>query len=695
MNGDGRDSLYLDREISKLSYFARLLQEARDPRVPLYDRIRLLAIFSGQLDEFFRVRVASLLSLLRDDATTTEESGLDPGDLLHEIQAIVNTQQEELGPIFWNECVPQLNERGIYLLTEVTEETLSKAQVRYASRWFAREVAPLLRPEFLRSDSLELKNGVSYLAVRLRTASGETRLAIVEIPSARAPRFLLLPEHEGRTEIIFLDDVIRFSLGDIFPDYEPVEAHAVKLTRDADLHLDDEFSGDMLKKIRGSLERRDTGLPSRFLYDPAIPEETLRELTLALDVPPEELFKGSRYHNWYEFADMPLPERAGCVAPALPPLTHPDILLGTPLFEQILRRDLMLCFPYQSYEPVLRFLREASVDPDVESIMISLYRVAADSEIVRSLVRAAEGGKAPTAFVEVKARFDEESNIYWAEMLEKAGAKVVYRCPGLKVHSKLCVVTRREGGQLRDYSYVSTGNFNEKSARTYCDFGVFTSDPAIGRDARHLFEFLQNPSGEPALEKLVVAPWTLQRRLTELVDVEIENARAGKPASIVLKVNNLEGLEFIRKLYEASAAGVKVRLIVRSICCLVPGVPGESENIEVISIVDRFLEHARIYIFHNGGDERFFVASADLMTRNLSKRIEVVLPIQDPEHREVLRRIVELQWNDPVKARIIDSEQSNRYRGKGRGREGIVKLAVLRASRYSGSWSQLEFRRRS
>ena len=332
------------------------------------------------------------------------------------------------------------------------------------------------------------------------------------------------------------------------------------------------------------------------------------------------------------------------------------------------RPDWVRRFPYQSYEPVLRFFREASVDPDVESIMISLYRVAADSEIVKSLVTAADGGKAVTAFVEVKARFDEESNIYWAKRLEKAGAKVVYRCPGLKVHSKLCVVSRREGGQLRDYTYVSTGNFNEKSARTYCDLGVFTSDPVIGRDAHHLFEFLQDPSGEPELEKLVVAPFTLRSRLTELVDVEIRNARAGKPASILLKVNNLEGPEFIDKLYEASAAGVKIRLIVRSICCLVPGVPGLSENIEVISIVDRFLEHARIYIFHNGGDERFFVASADLMTRNLSKRIEVVLPIPHPEHREVLRRIVELQWSDPVKARIIDSEQSNRYRGQSRER---------------------------
>ena len=672
MNGDGRDSLYLDREISKLSYFARLLQEARDPRVPLYDRIRLLAIFSGQLDEFFRVRVASLLSLLRDDATTTEESGLDPGDLLHEIQAIVNTQQEELGPIFWK-AVRELNELGIHLVREGASpdsgfSALSGSHARYISRWYTRELAPLLRPELLGARALELKNGVSYLAVRLRAASGEPRLAIVEIPTAKVPRFLSLPEREGRTEIIFVDDVIRFSLRDIFPGDEPGEAHAIKLTRDAELYLDDEFSGDMLEKIRGSLERRDTGLPSRFLYDPTIPEETLRELTLALDLSPDEMFVGGRYHNWNEFADLPLPERVGCSAPALAPLPHPDVLPDQSIFEQIQCRDFMLYFPYQSYEPVLRFLREASVDPDVESIMISLYRVAANSEIVQSLVQAADGGKAVTAFVEVKARFDEESNIYWAERLEKAGAKVVYRCPGLKVHSKLCVVSRRERGQLRGYTYVSTGNFNEKSARTYCDFGVFTGDPAIGRDAHHLFEFLQDPSGEPELEKLVVAPFTLGSRLTEFVDHEIRNARAGKPASILLKVNNLEGPEFISKLYEASAAGVKIRLIVRSICCLVPGVPELSKNIEVISIVDRFLEHARIYIFHNGGDERFFVASADLMTRNLSKRIEVVLPIQDPEHREVLRRIVELQWNDPVKARIIDSEQSNRYRGQGRGR---------------------------
>ncbi len=658
MSGVEPETPYLDREISKLSYFARLLQEARDPRVPLYDRIKLLAIFSGQLDEFYRVRVASLNSLLRARARKTEESALDPVSLVEQIYEIANQQMEELGRI-WRELQQELGRRGIDL---VRDDQLGEEQGRFVSSWFAHNLAPLLRPVFIGTGSLDLENGLSYLAVQLRSPTEGSRLAIVEVPTEELPRFVSLPERDGRTEIIYVDDVIRYCARDLFPGYEPVACHAIKLTRDAELYLDDEFSGDMLEQIKSSLQRRDAGVPSRFLYDPSMPPRTLRRLQEVLGLSEEDLISGGRYHNMSDLGSLPLPERSDCAFEPLAPLLHPRFVGDEAIFQQIARGDAMLYFPYQSYEPVLRFVRESAHDPDVESIMISLYRVAADSHIVQSLETAAEAGKAVTVFVEVKARFDEESNIFWAEKLEKAGARVVYRCPGLKVHSKLCLVARRERGELTHYTYVSTGNFNESSARSYCDLGVFTTDPIIGSDARHVFEFLLDPKGEPELETLIVAPFTLRRRLTQLVDAEIRAARAGRPAAILLKINNLEGPEFIRKLYEASAAGVKIRLIVRSICCLIPGVPGVSDNIDVISIVDRFLEHARIYIFHNDGDELFFVASADLMTRNLSKRVEVVLPVSDPGLCEVLRQIVQLQWSDAAKVRIIDAEPGNRYR---------------------------------
>jgi polyphosphate kinase len=664
---DERQISYLNREISKLSYFARLLQEARDPRVPLYERIRFLAIFSALLDEFFRVRFAALRSLLRDRARTTAESGLDPSALVHRIHEIVTRQQEELGRIRRVEITRELNERGIFV--HEREDELGEAQMRFVQSWYADNLAALLKPELVGAKPLDLKNGVSYLAVQLGSSGTDSQLAVVEVPAQRLSRFVSLPGRDGRTEILYLDDVIRYCLADIFPDYEPVAAHAVKLTRDAELHLDDEFSGDLLEQIKDSLRRRDAGVPSRFLYDMSMPPETLRRLQQALRLSEEDLFPGWRYHNMSDLADLPLPERSGCLSPSLVPIPHPHFTGSESIFEQIDRGDAMLYFPYQSYEPVLRFVRESAADPDVESIMISLYRVATDSEIVRSLVEAAQAGKMVTVFVEVGARFDEESNIYWAEKLEKAGASVLYNCPGLKVHSKLCLVARRERRELSYYTYVSTGNFNEKTARSYCDLGVFTTDASIAGDTRRVFEFLLRPDADPELETLVVAPFTLRSRFIELVDTEIQNARAGKRASILLKINNLAGPRLISKLYEASEAGVEIRLIVRSICCLIPGVPGLSENIEVISLVDRFLEHARIYIFHNGGDERFYVASADLMTRNLRKRIEVVLPITDPGMREDLRRIVELQWGDAVKARVIDGEQSNRYRERSSDRQ--------------------------
>lgn len=668
---------YVDRELSWLAFNHRVLQEAADGSVPLFERIRFLAIYSSNLDEFFRVRVASLRSLLRLGKKSRKQLAVDPEEQLRRIQKTVSDQQETVGRIYREEILPELERTGIAILRE---DRLNDDQRRFLSGWFEENILPIVSAAFIREGfgGPFLHNRRLYLVVRLRPRltrkpwtdeeepaahdEPELPLAIVEIPSVELPRFVTLPSDDGTHSVIALDDVMRFSMGRIFPGFDPVDSWSVKLTRDAELYIDDEFSGDLLKKIRKGLHRRETGVPSRFLYDRTMPPEVLRSVRKALDLRDEDLFPGWRYHNFSDLFGFPFPDKPDLFYEPLPPLPHPALDTADDLFDEIAKVDRVLHFPYHSYAPVLRFLDQAADDPDVESIAITLYRVASNSAVARTLIRAVRNGKTVTAFVEVKARFDEESNIYWAGEMEQAGVRVLYSFPGLKVHSKLCLVERREPEGLRRYAYLSTGNFNEKTATVYCDHSLLTVDRRITDEMDRVFGFLCGRLEAPRFEHLLVAPFTLRSRLTEMIHREIDHAAGGRPASILLKLNALEDLEMVEKLYEASAAGVRVRLIVRGICCLKPGVPGLSENIEAISIVDRFLEHGRIYVFHNDGDEEWFVASADWMTRNLNRRVEVAFPIFDPSIREELRAFLDLQWNDNVKARILDAEMSNRYR---------------------------------
>ncbi len=658
---------YIDRELSWLAFNARVLQEAADPAVPAGERLAFLGIWSSNLDEFFRVRVASLRSLLRLKRKRVAELGLDPARLLGEIHVTVAEQQTRFGQIFRKQVLPALAGHGIAL---VDERQLTAAQTDQLRAWFESQVRPLLEIEILGDDgpSPFLHNRQVYLVVQLwpdtdpLPASTSPTYALVRVPSPPLPRFVVL---EGTDRIahpvIFLDDVIRANLDALFPGQRVRGAWAVKLTRDAELYLDDEFAGDIVASIRKSLSKRETGLPSRFLYDMEAPHRLVRELTRRLELQQEDLVIGGRYHNLHDLCDFPrfdLPQLSYSPLPALP---HAQLDDAPSLLGAIGARDHLLHFPYQRFDTVIRLLEEAAADPDVREIWITLYRVAKDSAVAEALIHAAERGKRVTAFVELKARFDEETNLAWAERMERAGVRTLYSLPGLKVHAKLALIVRREAGGERAYAYLGTGNFNERTARVYADSALLTADPAITRDVRAVFAYLAGDVAKPEFSELLVAPFHLRKRLYRLIEAEAEAARAGRPAGILLKLNSLEDARIIERLYDAAAAGVPMQLIVRGICCLVPGEDGLSETIAARSIIDRYLEHARVFCFANGGQTLWYLASADWMTRNLSRRVEVAFPVKDPALQRELRALVQLQLADNVKARILNATGENAY----------------------------------
>lgn len=664
---DERATLPLvDRELSWLSFSHRVLQEARDPSVPLFERLFFCGIFSSNLDEFFRVRVASLRSLLRLDAAAHDELGVNPHRLLHDIHETVVSQQEAYGRTLRG-LVQELEEEGIRL---VDETSVTEAQGAWLRDYFARAVQEHLHPlELERRDGapLFLENRRIYLVVELwpEDPAAITRwrpsYALLGLPVPPLERFVTLPSEGSGEEVMFLDDVVRYNLDACFPGREVGRAYAVKLTRDAELRLDDEFEGDLVEAIRRSLGQRATGVPSRFLYDMSAPYVLVHTLQHELGLAEEDLVVGARYHNLSDYMGFPRFGRAELGFPEWSELPHPELDAAPSLLDAVAERDRVIHTPYQSFAPMVRFLEEAADDPDVDAVWLTVYRVARDSTVLSALLRAAEKGKRVTAFLEVQARFDEESNLEWADRLEAAGVTTLYSMRGLKVHAKLALVRRRESGSGRLYAYVGTGNFNEKTARVYADHGVFTADPRIARDVAGVFDFLEGNVEEPTPEHLLVAPATLREGFYALIDAETEAARRGEPCGMTLKMNALECPKIIARLYEASQAGVPIRILVRGICRLVPGVPGVSETIEVRSILDRYLEHARLYRFHAGGEERFYLASADWMRRNLNRRVEVAMPVYDPRVKEQLAKLLEIQWADTTKARRIDGRGSNAF----------------------------------
>ena len=653
----------IDRRLSWLSFNHRVLQEAGDPRHPLMERLRFLAIFSSNLDEFFRVRVPALHALRETK-------------LLDAIRVEVDRQQREFGKQYLEGIIPGLRQRGIAF---VDDTALTPEQVAAAGEYWEQRVRKHIEPFFFETAGAApfLYNRQLYLVVVLGTPENEQRYAVVEVPTQFSPRFVEVPGTDGQLCFMFLDDIVRLHLPDLFPGLQVRGAYSVKLTRDAELHLGDEFSGDLLEKIREALGRRKTGTPSRLLYDPEIPSAALDLVRERLALYSESLIPGWRYHNFSDFFQFPNPGIAGIEYEPLPPLRHDELDSAPSLFPAIDRQDSILHFPYHSYDYVIRFLNEAANDPAVTSIKMSLYRVASDSLAVRALIDAARRGKSVTAFIEMKARFDEEANFHWADELRAAGARVVYSLPGIKVHCKMCLVTRLDVGVEKRYAYLATGNFNEVTARVYTDHGLFTADDRLTHDADKLFDYLVAERYPGRFDHLLVAPFNMRQRFVAMLDQEIENARSGKRARVILKLNNLEDPQMIQKLSEAVAAGVEVRLIVRSVCCL------PSSGLEAISIVDRFLEHGRVYIFHNDGDERCFIGSADWMTRNLSRRVEVVFPIFDKRIQSQIRDLIDVQLQDNVKARILDAESGNAFK-KQNGEPVRSQMEIYRLIRGAG-----------
>lgn len=659
-----KNEIFFDRDLSWLSFNSRVLQEAMNPDVPLIERLKFLAIFSSNLDEFYRVRVASHRHVMRLKKKTREKFDLPHETLIKKINKKVDKQQNLLGDIFRNQLIPELAKHNIFF---VTDADLSEEQVTFAREYYKNEVEQFITPIYI-DESGEppfLENKQLYFAARVMSegnSSPKTENVIVNIPTTQTPRFVVLPCKEGRHLVIQLGDLMRLSLDRLFPGKQVTHFYSIKLSRDAELYLEDEFSEDVIDKIKNSLGKREKGVPSRFLYDSAMPAPFLEFLQEVLQLEKEDIVPGGRYHNFNDFFDFPAPDKPELFFEPFEPLPHAGLAEYDSCFEAIAQKDFMLHFPYQSYDAVIRFIEEAALDPGVESIKITLYRVASESRVNKALITAARRGVNVMVFDEVQARFDEESNIYWGDELTKAGAKVMYSYDKLKVHSKLCVVARREGEQLKRYAFLSSGNFNEKTAKIYCDHGLLTADPRLTEEGDRVFDYLENREVIPEFDHLLVAPFHLRKRLGKLIKNEIAQAEAGKKARITLKVNSLEDTKMIRKLYKAGQAGVEIRIIVRGICCLPPGVAGMSKNIKIISIIDRFLEHARVYMFHNDGKEKIYVSSADWMKRNLSKRVEVAFPIYDKAIRKELKKLIKFQFQDNVRARKLNITQSNPYK---------------------------------
>jgi len=666
---------FFDRDLSWLSFNERVLQEAKDPRVPLLERVKFLAIYSNNLDEFYRVRVASLRSLVRLKKTDRAALDVPPGKLIDRLNRKALAQQREFGALYRDTLLPALAEKGVRILRA---EELAPEQKAHVRALFAARIAPLLNTAAVRPGNAPfIEDRKLYFACRLRPqGKRKERLVLLNIPSEEIGRFITLPARRGRTDLIFLDDAMRLCLGRLFTGHKVMGCHAIKLSRDAELYLDEEFLGDVKDKVRKSLMKRQTGLPARFLYDHVMPRTTLQALRGLLGLAKQDLVAGGRYHNFSDLLTLPVEGHHALRDKPWPALPHPVIARARDPFAAIAGGDVLMHFPYHDFGTLTDWLRHAAKDPGTRHIAITLYRVAEGSEVCGALMDALEQGKRVTVFVEVQARFDERTNLYWGETLERAGATVLYGYENLKVHCKLCLIERTESGRRKRYAYLGTGNFNERTSRIYSDSALLTARETITREVAEVFTHLRDRRHRPTLRHLLMAPLTLRSRLEGAIDKEIELALRGRPAEVLLKLNSLEDRALVRKLYDASNAGVKVRLIVRGICCLVPGVPGLSANIEAISIVDRYLEHARAYVFGNNGDPQVYLSSADWMRRNLDHRVEVAFPITDPALKRELLGLLELQWNDRVKARVIDAEQGNPYLPTERGKRAVQAQAA-------------------
>jgi polyphosphate kinase len=657
----------INRELSWLSFNHRVLQEAQDEAVPLVERLRFLGIFSNNLDEFFRVRVATMK---RVEAVSKKKELIGDktaAEVLDEIQNEV-VRQKELFAVIYRSILDELKTHNIEI---VKENELNEVQAEFVDAYYRAEVAPLLVPIMLKNldDFPYLRDKSIFLAVKLTTQkknkSGKAKqYALIEVPSEVTPRFVVLPEANGKKYIMFLDDVIRFNLDKIFGifEYETLEAYTIKLTRDAELDFDDDVSKGFYEKMKKSLKQRKKGQPVRFLYDSEMPIDLLKYLCNELDIDSDDnIIPGGRYHNSKDFMKFPNVGGSELEWENLDASDHYLLTKESSILSAVQNNDILLHYPYQHFRGFVHFLREAAIHPDVKEIKISLYRVANRSRVVNALVSAAKNGKQVTAMVELRARFDEEANLEWSRKLQDAGVKVIFGISDMKVHCKLAVVTQVVKGKESHQAVIATGNFNENTAKIYTDMALFTSHEEICEEALKVFAFIEKPYLNFRFKHLLVAPAAMRTKYIRMLNREIQFANNGNEAYAFIKVNSLVDETLIRKLYQASRAGVKIRLLVRGICSLMPGIPGLSENIEIHSIIGRYLEHTRVFIFGNGGTEDIYISSADWMERNLDYRVEVSVAIYDPTIRREIRDMMELQWSDNVKARILKGAQPNDY----------------------------------
>lgn len=672
---------YIDREKSWLTFNARVLQEAADETVPLLDRLRFLGIFSNNLDEFFRVRFAAIRRLSLSGQTGEKIlGGITAQQLVKDITDIVIKQQSESLRIL--EIIEeQLEKQNIII---VNENELCQEHQNFVHDFFIQKVSPELVTIIL-NDLAEfplLKDTVGYLAIKLVMKTSEkakvlglvkpkkeVRYAIIEIPKT-FNRIVVLPAIGEKQYIMLLDDVIRYNLSSIFNifEYESISAHMIKITRDAQLDIDSDMSKSMLQKIATSVKDRRIGEPVRFVYDKKIDKDTLSFFLDRMGIEStDSIIPGGRYHNRRDYMDFPNLGRFDLLYQQKPPLPVEGLSLEGSILNRIAKKDYLIFAPYQSYSYLIKFLREAALDPKVTSIKITLYRLAKNSQIISSLINAAKNGKRVVVQIELQARFDEANNISYAEQMQQEGIELIFGIKGLKVHSKICVIDRLEEGKVKRYGFISTGNFNETTAKFYTDVTLFTSHNQILKDVTKIFEFFDINYRLHRYKHLIVSPHYSRSKFNKLIDREILNAQVGKPAYINLKMNSLSDFQMIDKLYEASNAGVKMKLQIRGICSLIPGVKGMSENIEAISIVDNFLEHSRVFIFGNDDNPEVFISSADFMTRNLDGRVEVTCPIYQEDIKKQLIETFEVGWKGNVKARLHSEKLDNKYRVRKEG----------------------------
>ncbi|MCB1706618.1 MAG: polyphosphate kinase 1 [Halioglobus sp.] len=652
--------LFMPRELSWLSFNARVLQEAADTTVPVIERLRYLGIFSNNSDEFFRVRVAEVRRLI---SVSSGENKQQSKDLLLAIQQHVVELQKEFDRIY-REIMRALAAQKIYL---INEEQLDERQAAFVQSYFHSTVLPELEPILLRDGQAipALNDESIYLAVDI--GSGDTSYsAVVGVPTDRLARFVEIPRKKGRggTVFIVLDNIMRLCLPQIFRGVFPIDsaqAYCFKFSRDAELAIDTGITQSLIDKMAVSLKQRRKADTVRMVYDADMPQRLLDYLCNRFGFGKyDSLIAGGRYHNSKDFMDFPNVGPRYLEFKPLPQIRIKRLDAQPCIFDSIREKDIFLYYPYHPFDYAIDLLKTAALDPQVTKIKICLYRVARDSRVIDALVNAVQNGKQVLAVVELAARFDEQANINWAQRLTENGIDVIFGIPGLKVHSKLLLIERRDGGSSRFYSHIGTGNFNEKTARLYTDFTLITYDQNVGKDVHSVFEFLQYNYQRPNYRLLLVSPYTARSGLLDLIEREIVNARAGYRAAMTLKCNNLVDKDLVLKLYEASQAGVEIRLIVRGMCSLLPGVKGISENIQAISIVDRYLEHTRAYVFYNRGEPCYLIGSADLMTRNLDYRVEVLCPIFDQDAQRIIQDTLDQQWHDNVRARLLDAAQSNR-----------------------------------